>query len=55
MEEDRSVFKILIGIPTGKTAVGRPISIWEDIIRMNLQEISFNIINWIDSAQDKEY
>ena len=38
MEEDRSVFKILTGKPTGKR---RPRRRWEDNIRMDLQEIRY--------------
>ena len=39
MEEGRSAFKILTGIPTGKIPLGRPRRRWKDNIRMNLQEI----------------
>ena len=37
MEEVRSAFKILTGIPTGKRPLGRPRRRWEDNIRMNLK------------------
>ena len=37
MEKGRSVFKILIGKPTGKRPLGRPRLIWED--NMDLKEI----------------
>ena len=36
MEEGRSAFKILTGKPTGKIPLGRPGSIWEENIRMDL-------------------
>ena len=39
MEEGRSAFKILTGIPTGKRPLGRPRHRWEDNIRMDLTEI----------------
>ena len=54
MEEGRSAFKILTGKPTGKIPLGRPRRRWEDNIRMELEEISFNAGNWIDSAQDRD-
>ena len=38
--------------PTGKRPLGRPMRRWEDNIRMDLEEIG---INWVDSAQDKNY
>ena len=29
--------------------------IWEDNIRMDLEEIGINAGNWVDSAQDRNY
>ena len=29
--------------------------VWEDNIRMDLEEIGINAGNWVDSAQDKNY
>ena len=52
MEEGRSAFKILTGKPTGKRRLGRPSPRWEDNMRMDLEEISINAGNWVDSAQD---
>ena len=42
MEEGRSAFKILTGIPTGKIILGRPRRRWEDNIRMDIEEIGIN-------------
>ena len=50
MEESRSAFKVLTGKPTGKRPFGRPRLRWEDIIRMDLEEIDVNAGNWVDSA-----
>ena len=55
MEEGRSAFKILKGKLTGKRPLGRPRRRWEDNIRMDLEEISINAGNWVDSAQDRNY
>ena len=57
MEEGRSAFKILTGRPkpTGKGPLRRPRRRWEDIIRMDLEEIGINEENWVDSAQDRDY
>ena len=55
MEEGSSGFKILTGKPTGKIPLGRPRRIWEDNIRMDLDEIGINPGNWVDSAQDRNY
>ena len=43
MEEGRSAFKILTGIPTGKGTLGRPRRRWEDNIRKDLEEIGINV------------
>ena len=48
MEEGRSAFKILTGKPTGKRALGRPRRIWEDNIRVDLEEIGMNAGNWVE-------
>ena len=53
MEESRSDFKILTGIPTGKRPLGRTRHRWEDNIRMDLKERGINTRNWVDSAQDR--
>ena len=55
MEKGRSAFKILTGKPTGKRPLERPRHRWEDNIRMDLEEISINAGNWVDSAQDRNY
>ena len=55
MEEGRSAFKILIGIPAGKKPLGRPRHRCEDDIRIDLKEIGINTRNWIDSALDRDY
>ena len=54
MEEGISAFKILTGKPTGKIPLGRPGSIWEENIRMDLEEIGINA-NWVGSAKDRDY
>jgi hypothetical protein len=47
--------KILTGKPTGKRPLGRPRCRWEDIIRMDLEEIGINAGNWVDSDQNRNY
>ena len=55
MEEGRCAFKILTGIITGKRPLGRPRRLWEDNIRMDLEEKGIIAVNWVDSAQDRDY
>jgi len=35
----RGVYRVLVGKPAGKRALGRPRLKWEDIIKMDLQEV----------------
>jgi hypothetical protein len=39
MEEERKVYKVLVGKPGGKRPLERPRRRWEDGIRMDLREI----------------
>ena len=39
MVEMRSVYKVLVGKPEGKTPLGRPRRRWEDNIKMDHQEV----------------
>jgi hypothetical protein len=39
MVERRGVYRVLVGKPDGKRPLGRPRRIWEDNIKMDLQEL----------------
>jgi len=39
MEDRRGPYRILVGIPEGKTPLGRPMCRWEDYIKIYLQEV----------------
>jgi hypothetical protein len=39
MGERRSVYRVLVGKPEGKRPLERPRRRWEDIIKMDLQEV----------------
>ena len=45
----------LVSKPTGKRSLGRPSHRWEDIIRMDLEQIGIHLSNWVDSAKDRDY
>ena len=55
MEDGRSAFKTLTGTHTENIPLGKPRRRWEDNIRMSLKEIGINTMNWVDSAQDRNY
>jgi hypothetical protein len=46
------VYRILVRKPEEKRPVGRPRRRWEDNIRMDLREIGWGGMDWIDLAQD---
>jgi hypothetical protein len=48
----RNKFKILIGKPEGKKPFGRHGRRWEDNIKMDLREIGFGGVDWINLTQD---
>jgi hypothetical protein len=47
MGEERGVYRILVGRPEGKRALGRPRCRWEDNIRLYFREIGISGANWI--------
>jgi hypothetical protein len=50
----RNAYRILVGKPTAKRPLGRPRSRWEDNIGMDLREIGWGGMDWIDVAQDMD-
>jgi hypothetical protein len=54
MLEKRNAYKVLVGKPEGKRPVGRPRRRWEDNIKMDLREIGWSGMDWIDLAQDRD-
>jgi hypothetical protein len=53
MEEERNVYRVLVGKPEGKRSLGRPRHRWEDGIRMDLK-IGWGGIECIQLAQDRD-
>jgi hypothetical protein len=45
---------ILVGKPDGKRSLGRPRRRWVDNIKMDLREIEWNSMDWIDLAQGRD-
>jgi hypothetical protein len=44
---------VLVGKPEGRRPLGRP-SRWEDNIKMDLREVGWEGMDWIDLAQDRD-
>jgi hypothetical protein len=54
MREKRNAYRILVGNPEGKRPRGRPKRRWVDNIKMDLREIGWDGVDWIDLAQDRD-
>jgi hypothetical protein len=44
----------IVGKPEGRRPLGRPRRSWVDNIKMNLREIGWDGMDWIDLAQDRD-
>jgi hypothetical protein len=53
MGEKRNACRILVGKPEGKRPLGRSRRRRVDNIKMDLREIVWDGVNWIDMAQDR--
>jgi hypothetical protein len=54
MEEERNMYRVLMGKPEGKRPLERPRRRWEDGIRMDLREVGWGSVDWIQLAQDRD-
>jgi hypothetical protein len=48
MGEGRRVYRVLVGKLEGKRPLGRPRRRWENNVKMDLQEVGFGGMDWID-------
>jgi hypothetical protein len=51
----RNAYRILIGKPEGKRALERPRHRWVDNIKMDLGEIRWGGMDWINMVQDRDW
>jgi hypothetical protein len=49
---ERNVYRVLMGKKKGKRSLGKPRRRWEDGIRMDLREIGWGSVDWIQLAQE---
>jgi hypothetical protein len=50
----RNAYRILVGKPEGKRPLGRPSCRYVDNIKMEVREIGWGGMKWIDLAQDRD-
>jgi hypothetical protein len=54
MGERRGAYRALAGKPEGRRPLERPRRRWEDNIKMDLREVGWGGIDWINVAQDRD-
>jgi hypothetical protein len=54
MGETRNAYRILVGKPKGRRPLGRPRRRWVDNIKIDLREIGWDGMDWIDLALDRD-
>jgi hypothetical protein len=53
MGDKRNAYR-MVGKPEAKRPLGRPKCRWVDNIKMDLREIGWNGVDWIDKAQNRD-
>jgi hypothetical protein len=54
MGDRRGACKVLVGRPKGKRTLGRPRHRWKDDIKIDLQEMGWEGVDWIGVAEDRD-
>jgi hypothetical protein len=54
MGETRNAYRLLVGKPEGKRPLRRTRRRWVDDIKMDLGEIGWDGMDWIEMAQDRD-
>jgi 3-oxoacyl-ACP reductase-like protein len=53
VEENTGLYRVLVGNSEEKQPLGRPRRRWEDNIKMDLQEVGCEGMDWMDLAQER--
>jgi hypothetical protein len=53
-ETKRNSYKILVGKPEEKRPLGRPRRRWLDNIKIDVREVGWGGMDWIEFAQDRD-
>jgi hypothetical protein len=52
--EKRNAYRILVGKPEGRRSLERPRRRWVDNIKVDLREVGWGGMDWIDLPQDRD-
>jgi hypothetical protein len=52
--EGRGVYRVSLGKPEVKRPLRRPWHRWEDNIKIDLQEVGYGGMDWIEFVQDRD-
>jgi hypothetical protein len=52
--ERRGAYRVFVVKPEGKRPLGRPRLRWKDNIKMDLQEVGWEGMDWIELAEDRD-
>lgn len=52
--DKRNAYRILVGKPEGKRSLGRPRREWANNIKIDLREIRWDGMDWMDLDQDRD-
>jgi hypothetical protein len=55
MGEEKNAYRVFMGKPEGKRPLERPRHRWQVEIRMDLREIDWEGVEWIQMAQDRDW
>jgi hypothetical protein len=55
MGEKRNAYRIWVGKPEGRRLLGRPRCRWVDNIKMDLREIEWDGVDWVDPAHNRDH
>jgi hypothetical protein len=54
MGEKRNAYRVLVRKPEGKRSLGRPRHRWVDNVKIDLRDIGWNGMDWINLAQNRD-
>jgi hypothetical protein len=54
MGEKRGAYRIFVGRPEGRRPLGRPRRRWEDNIKMDIEEVGWGGMDWIELTQVRD-